>query len=406
MRRPLTASAVFTALLLVANGVGAQDFDFAGEQQMLGHINAMRSAQGLSPLSRDDGLDEAARVHSNEMAATGELTHVSETTGTPADRVRAAGVSASLIAENVALHRSASDAHEALVASDAHRANMLNPNVTHVGLAALRTERGVYVTQLFAALAAEEAELEAPSPPVEAPELIEPEEIEPELIEPEVIESAPEEQSLFEPPADSSVAPPEAECITPVPGVRLCGRLPAMSAPSARPVAPAPAPSAPAPTVEERAPVAPPPNLHVQPGTNGTVVIQRSPDNSRVEGYWVYSGRWWFYPMPPSVQPGQRLHPDLRVSGPPPGFPEHPFGAPPAARPQAYRIAPPAPIAVPVQPPPPSEIRIAPGTVFYTVPPPPMVGAPDRAWRRAHRQWTRAYRRWLREQARIQRQAL
>ncbi len=173
------------------------------------------------------------------------------------------------------------------------------------------------------------------------------------------------------------------------------------------------------------APVAgPPAHLHVQPGTNGTVVIQRTPDNARVEGYWVYgSGRWWYYPMPAGAQGGHRLEPDMSVSGPPPGFPAHPFGPPPTPHTfpqQPYRPAYPQPQAFPVAPPthtfppqpyrpappPPAQITIAPGTVFYSVPPPPMVGNPDRSWRRAHREWTRAYQRWLRDQARLRSQAL
>lgn len=405
MTRPLTASAVLACLLLASGLASAQDFDAAGEQEMLARINAMRTAQGLAPLSRHEALDAAARAHSSDMATQGALTHVSESTGTPADRVRAAGVIAATVAENVALHRTTADAHEALIGSEAHRANMMSSDVTHVGLAALRTERGVYVTQVFAAIAAPAPE---PPPAVALPEPVAPAPVE---VEPEEEEPALVEEHAEPPSPDAS-----AECITPVPGVRLCGRLPArLPAPSVQQVEPqVQAPQVEAPAVQAPPPVAPPPSgppshLHVQPGTNGTVVIQRTPDNSRVEGYWVYSGRWWYYPMPPGAQPGHRLQPDLRVSGPPPGFPEHPFGPPGAgARPQAYRVAP----AVPIQPPPiqpvqpRAHITIAPGTAFYAVPPPPMVGNPDRNWRRAHREWMRSYRRWLREQDRLRRQAL
>lgn len=414
MRRPLTASAVlFASLLLTTGAASAQDFDAAGEQAMLARINAMRAAQGLAPLTRHSGLDAAARAHSSDMASQGALTHVSESSGTPADRVRAAGVTASTIAENVALHRTASEAHAALLGSDAHRSNMMSADVTHVGLAALRTERGVYVTQVFAAIAAP-----AP-PPAVAAAPVEPAPVEPALVAPAPaapVEPAPSEAPTDEPgPAvvaeQAPAAPPArlegADCITPVPGVRLCGRLPAPSIqrvePEARVEAAPPVAAPPA----VAAPSAPAASLHVQPGSNGTVVIQRTADNARVEGYWVYgSGRWWYYPMHPGAQAGQRLQPDLSVSGPPPGFPAHPGGAPRAVpQPRAYRVAPPA--RVPAQPAQPhAQITIAPGTAFYAVPPPPMTGTPDRSWRRAHRQWMRAYRRWLRQQARLRRQAL
>lgn len=420
MRRQLITTAVLASCLLLTSGLAsAQDFDSAGEQQMLARINAMRAAQSLPPLSRHDALDAAARAHSSDMASQGALTHVSESTGTPADRVRRAGVTASTIAENVALHRSAGEAHEALIGSDAHRGNMMSSDATHVGLAALRTERGVYVTQVFASI--------APPAPAEAPAPIAPA-IVPAPIAPAIV---PGPQA---PAAEAPTEPAEqgADCITPVPGVRLCGRLPARSA---QPVE-APAPRVEAPPPVAAAPAAPlagpPTHLHVQPGTNGTVVIQRTPDNSRVEGYWVYgSGRWWYYPMPLGAQAGHRLEPDMSVSGPPPGFPAHPFGPPatphtfPAQpyrpaypQPQAFQVAPPPTAHTfplqpyrPAQPPPvqapaQAQITIAPGTVFYSVPPPPMVGNPDGSWRRAHREWTRAYRRWLRDQARLRSQAL
>lgn len=421
MRRPSTVTAILLASFLATGVASAQDFDTAGEQQMLARINAMRAAQNLAPLTRNEGLDAAARTHSADMASQGVLTHVSDRTGTPADRIRAAGVTASTIAENVALHRTTEEAHEALLASDAHRANMMSPDVTHIGLAALRTERGVYVTQLFAAIPAAPAPVPELPPPavVAAPAPSRDDDASGDVeVQPQEVEVPREEE---EAPA---VAAPEAQpestgdhCISPVPGIRFCSRASAPAAQRTEPRVEPLAPSAPPMMVPAPAPerASPPANLQVQPGSNGTVIIQRTPDGSRIEGYWVYSGRWWYYPMVAGAQPGQRLQPDLSVSGPPPGFPEHPFGPPraqatmPPAQPQAWRVAPPPPpVAAPLVPPPrgPARIVVAPGTAFYAVPPPPMMGNPDRNWRRAHAEWMRAYRRWLREQARLRRQAL
>src|SRR5262245_47048847 len=95
-------------------------------------------------------LDAIARAHSSEMARNRALVHVSATTGTPEDRVHAAGIGATTIAENVALHRDTQLAFRALLGSPAHRANLLNAQVTHLGLGAVRTPQGVFVTQLFA----------------------------------------------------------------------------------------------------------------------------------------------------------------------------------------------------------------------------------------------------------------
>ncbi|MBX3268886.1 MAG: CAP domain-containing protein [Sandaracinaceae bacterium] len=351
--RPRTLAALIFGVLFVPATVGAQSFDTAGEQQMLARINSMRAAQGLPLLVRHEALDAAARAHCADMARQQQLTHVSSTTGTPADRVRAAGVTASTVAENVALHRTSAEAHEALVASDAHRANMLSADVTHVGVASLPTDRGHYVTQLFAQVGPSAP----PAPPPAVADVIAP------------------------PPAVAEViAPP----------------------PAAAPPAVAP-PSAPAPAA------APPPTggtLAYQPGSNGTVVVHRD-DAGRVQAYWVYgSGRWWYYPFPPGAQPGQQLEVDRSVQGPPPGFPEHPGAAPPPPHaPQARALAPQAPLL-----PPPGAAGVtygvAPGMTFYAVPPPPMVDHPTADWRRQQRAWQRAYRRWQLEQARMRRRAL
>ncbi|MCA9606355.1 MAG: CAP domain-containing protein, partial [Myxococcales bacterium] len=161
---------LLAVLLLAASAplASAQDvFDDAGEAAMLDRINALRGESQLAPLVRLDALDGAARAHSAEMARTGQLSHVSDATGSPEDRVREAGVGATRVTENVASHRDAASANEAVMGSPAHRQNALDPNATHIGLGAVRTEQGVFVTQLFATLPAAEAPVEEAAP--EAP---------------------------------------------------------------------------------------------------------------------------------------------------------------------------------------------------------------------------------------------
>lgn len=331
---------------------------------MLARINAMRGAEGLGPLIRNPQLDAAARAHSSDMATQQQLTHVSDSSGTPADRVRAAGVNAASVSENVALHQTAAQAHEALVGSEAHRTNMMSPTVTHVGLAALRTERGVYVTQVFASLApAPSAAPPAPPPPAPPPPAVAP-------------------------------APPAAPTLPPfstqTPDVQTSPLPPVAAAPPATPSA----------------------TYQVQQGTNGTVVIQR--EGARITAYWVYgNGRWWFYPYPTNAMAGQQLQADVSVQGPPPGFPAHPDGGPTAMAPpiQGRVVSPPpyrqAPMYQPAPPPPGRtySVQVAPGTAFYAVPPPPLVGQPTRAWRRAYRRWERDRTRWQRQQDALRRRS-
>jgi uncharacterized protein YkwD/cell division septation protein DedD len=113
-------------------------------------VAADRAAHGLQPLQRDPELDAIAEAHTLDMQANGFLGHVSPTTGRPADRVRAADYRAAITAENVAFNRSLTDAEAGLMRSLGHRRNLLSPEVTHLGLAAIHSENGWYLTQLFA----------------------------------------------------------------------------------------------------------------------------------------------------------------------------------------------------------------------------------------------------------------
>lgn len=275
--------------------VAAQDaFDAGAEQALLDRINAVRGQAGSGPLARDGSLDAAARTHSAEMAASDQLMHVSPHTGTPIDRVHAAGLATDEVAENVAMHASADAAQQALEASDAHLANMLNPRFTHVGISAARDEGGIYVTQVFARI-----EAAAPAPP---PAAVEPAVAAPFVAPPIVAEAA---------PAPAPAAVPAAPMGPPAiasPGVPVA---PAVSPPPA-----ASAPSGPA-------------------GAPGQVLTVRRPDGA-TQGYWVCgSGRWWYYPLPTGTTAGQ-LQADLSVSGSPPGYgactagPSGPVAAAPA----------------------------------------------------------------------------
>jgi uncharacterized protein YkwD len=85
------------------------------------------------------------------MFDLGFFGHDSPTSGSPADRLAAAGLQFALSGENIALAPTADQAHEGLMNSPAHRANMLNPGFTRVGIAALRSaDHGLMVTQEFA----------------------------------------------------------------------------------------------------------------------------------------------------------------------------------------------------------------------------------------------------------------
>lgn len=226
------------------------------EAALLARINELRTGAGLTPLLEDARLDAAAASHTVEMAGRGELFHVSETSGTPIDRARAAGVESTDLAENVAMHGTLEDAQASLEASEAHLANMLGPRATHIGLSVVAASGGVYVTQLFARLDAGSAPAEAtPSLPMAAP--------------------------------PASVPPTAAAG----PGVGV--------PPAALPGGAVVVPPDPSGVVRVPAPA---------PGVTGYWVCAASRTGSR----------WYYYPVRPGMTGA--LAADLSVSGPPPGY--------------------------------------------------------------------------------------
>ncbi len=116
-------------------------------------LTELRRSEGLGPLEHHDGLREIAAAHNTDMIANGFVGHDSPTTGSPSDRVRRGGYRSGLILENIGRGYSAREIHEGLLASPGHRANLLNPDVTHVGIAVSTEDEGgrnaFVVTQLF-----------------------------------------------------------------------------------------------------------------------------------------------------------------------------------------------------------------------------------------------------------------
>jgi uncharacterized protein YkwD len=84
------------------------------------------------------------------MAAAHDLAHDAGD-GSPVDRLRAAGLDARDVGENVAHAPSIALAHRALWASPSHRANLLGAEFDRVGVAVSRDERGdSWVAETFA----------------------------------------------------------------------------------------------------------------------------------------------------------------------------------------------------------------------------------------------------------------
>jgi uncharacterized protein YkwD len=110
------------------------------ESRMLELLNEARKTAHLGPLAPDAELRAIALGHSEDMSKHDFFGHVSPTTGSIEDRIRRSGVAVSLAGENVAEVDTPESAHEILMRSPGHRAIMLGPKFTHVGIGITRSE--------------------------------------------------------------------------------------------------------------------------------------------------------------------------------------------------------------------------------------------------------------------------
>jgi uncharacterized protein YkwD len=122
-------------------------------------INRDRERHGLHALPLEPRLTEVARAHSLAMRETGVVAHISPTTGSAVDRVRAGGIKSSVVLENVARAYGVAEAEDGLMNSPGHRANILSRDATHMGLGVVlggvvAGRRELFVTQLFIRLPA------------------------------------------------------------------------------------------------------------------------------------------------------------------------------------------------------------------------------------------------------------
>ncbi|MFF5966602.1 CAP domain-containing protein [Streptomyces collinus] len=113
--------------------------------------NRERAGAGLPPLAADPLLTTAAQAHSADMVARAFYAHTAPDGSRPWDRAAAAGSTRRAIGENIACgQRSPADVVEGWMNSPGHRANILNPGFTHIGIGFAGGGRaGTYWTQLF-----------------------------------------------------------------------------------------------------------------------------------------------------------------------------------------------------------------------------------------------------------------
>ena len=120
------------------------------EQAMVNLVNQERAVVGLPALSVDPELTRLARMKSADMVLLNYFSHTSPTYGSPFDMMREAGVPFTYAGENLASASSLALAHDGLMQSSGHRANILRLEFTHIGIGVVEGGQfGLVFTQMF-----------------------------------------------------------------------------------------------------------------------------------------------------------------------------------------------------------------------------------------------------------------
>ena len=128
----LTALGAAILVLVLTTSTAAAGLTRA-EARLLRDLNRVRAAHGLTPLRYDPRLQRAAREHSHDMLVTQIFEH-----GAFFERMVQFDVRGSLTGENLAWGNgsfgTANGIVRAWLASPEHRANLLRPGFTRIGI--------------------------------------------------------------------------------------------------------------------------------------------------------------------------------------------------------------------------------------------------------------------------------
>lgn len=116
--------------------------DPEAEKEMLKLVNIEREKQGLEPVEYNSALEDVARAHSKDMFARGYFSHYTPEGASPFDRMEEYGITYGYAGENLALAPTTSLAMQGLMNSPGHRANILSPNFTKLGIGVI--DGGIY----------------------------------------------------------------------------------------------------------------------------------------------------------------------------------------------------------------------------------------------------------------------
>ena len=106
----------------------------ADEQLMVAMINQQRQAVGVNPVKADLRLTAVGRAKANDMKVNNYFSHTSPTYGSPWAMMQQVGITVRWAGENISGNKSVAGSMAALMLSPGHKANILDPRFTHVGV--------------------------------------------------------------------------------------------------------------------------------------------------------------------------------------------------------------------------------------------------------------------------------
>lgn len=117
--------------------------DSFSENTMLSLINRERESRGLNALAMSSALQDVARDYATDMFIEGFFSHESPVDGSdPADRIDSREIPYTVTGENLAYAPDVYIAHQGLMNSPGHRANILNEEYLKVGIGVI--DGGIY----------------------------------------------------------------------------------------------------------------------------------------------------------------------------------------------------------------------------------------------------------------------
>lgn len=136
-------------LLLTTALASAQQLPNDQQQKLLNLTNQARMDQDLQPLHWDPALAAAAQAHAQKMFDQKSLSH--QLPGEPDLQTRAAQAGAHFreIAENVAMGNGAEGLQQEWMKSPPHRANILDPKLTNIGIGVIEHAGYWYAAVVF-----------------------------------------------------------------------------------------------------------------------------------------------------------------------------------------------------------------------------------------------------------------